>query len=152
MSKKRLYVEELSNIEKSNLKDGWRSGKSSAFRNRCQSILLSNQGYKTEELALIFSVRKRTIYGWIKNWKNHGIMGLITKPGQGRKPILCIENETHTKVVENVVKNAAEKGVNMKDEIIEKLDLKKGFSERTLRRFLQKKTILTRDFVDTVKK
>ena len=55
-------------------------------------------------------------------------------------------------MVENVVKNAAEKGVNMKDEIIEKLDLKKGFSERTLRRFLQKKTILTRDFVDTVKK
>ena len=39
-----------------------------------------------------------------------------------------------------------------KDEIIEKLAMKDGFSNRTLRRFLQKKTTPTRDFVSSVKK
>lgn len=152
MSRKRVYVETLSNIEKSNLTDGWQKGKSPSFRNRCQAMLMSNKGYKSEELSDLFSVSKRTIYDWIKAWKKEGIIGLITKPGQGRKPKLSIDNEEHVKVVETAVKNAAEKGTNMKDEIIEKLELEEDFSDRTLRRFLQKKTMLTRDFVDTVKK
>ena len=151
MSRKRINISELSELEKSNLKDGWKYGKSHSFRNRCQAVLLSSENYNSESLSEIFSVRKDTIYTWIKNWKNHGILGLITKPGQGRKPTLSIENETHVKVVEIAVKNAAEKGVNMKDEIIEKLGLENEFSDRTLHRFLQKKTMHTRDFVDTVK-
>ena len=133
------------------MQDGWAYGKSHAFRNRCQAILLSNVDYNVEELVKIFSVSKNSIYTWIKNWKNHGILGLITKAGQGRKPTLSIENETHVKVVEIAVKNAAEKGVNMKEEIIEKLGLENEFSDRTLHRFLQKKTMRTKDFVDTVK-
>lgn len=151
MSRKRINISELSELEKSNLKDGWKYGKNHSFRNRCQAILLNNENYNSESLAEIFSVRKDTIYTWIKNWKNHGILGLITKSGQGRKPILSIENETHVKVVETAVKNAAVKGVNMKDEIIEKLGLENEFSDRTLHRFLQKKTMGTRDFVATVK-
>ena len=151
MSRKRVNVSELSELEKSNLKDGWQYGKSHAFRNRCQAILLSNDNHNSEVLAQIFSVGKNTIYTWIRNWKRHGIIGLITKPGQGRKPTLSLNNEEHVKVVENAVKNAAERGVNMKEEIIEKLGLENEFSDRTLHRFLQKKTMLTRDFGNTAK-
>ena len=152
MSRKRVNISELSELEKSKLQDGWKYGKSHAFRNRCQAILLSNEDYNSEDLAKIFSVSKNTIYTWLKKWRNQGITGLITQPGQGRKPTLSIDNETHVKVVETAVKNAAEKGINMKEEIIEKLELKDEFSDRTLRRFLQKKTMFTRDFVDTAKK
>ncbi len=152
MSRKRAFVEELLELEISNLTDGWKYGKSHAFRNRCQGVLLSHKGKKIEELSEIFSVSKNTAYTWVKNWKKYGIIGLITKPGQGRKPTLSINNEKHIEVVETAVRNAAEKGVNMKDEIIEKLAMKDGFSNRTLRRFLQKKTTPTRDFVSSVKK
>lgn len=151
-----MNIRELSELEKSNLQDGWTYGKSHAFRNRCQAILLSNEGYNVEELVKIFSVSKNSIYTWIKKWKNQGVTGLITKPGQGRKPTLSIENETHVKVVEIAIKNAAERGVNMKEEIIEKLvpiaiGIENEFSDRTLHRFLQKKSMLTRDFVNTAK-
>lgn len=121
MSRKRVNIIELSELEKSNLKDGWQYGKSYAFRNRCQAILLSNEDYNSEELVKVFSVSQNTIYTWIKKWKNQGITGLITKLGQGRKPTLSIDNEEHVKVIESAVKNAAENGVNMKEEIIEKL-------------------------------
>lgn len=151
MSRKRVNINKLSDLEKSNLQDGWAYGKSHSFRNRCQAILLSNEDYNTEELVKVFSVSKNTIYTWIKKWKNQGITGLITKPGQGRKPTLSLDNETHIKVVETAVKNAAVKGVNMKEEIIEKLGLENEFSDRTLHRFLQKKTMRTKGFVDTVK-
>lgn len=139
MSRKKVFIENLNDTETSTLKEGWKNGKNYAFRNRCQCILMSEKGYDAEALARLFSVRIRTIYSWLNNWKKYGVIGLITKPGQGRKPRLSIHNEEHVKVVEKAVKNAAENGANMADEIIAKLDIKEGFSNRTLRRYLQKK-------------
>ena len=66
-------------------------------------------------------------------------MGLITKPGQGRKPNISIDNKEHVKVLEKAAKNAAEKGTNMLEEVVDKLEIKQGISQRTLRRALKKK-------------
>lgn len=151
MSRKKVFIENLNNTEKTTLEEGWKNGKSYAFRNRCQGILMSYQGHDAETIAKLFSMTKRTVYEWLKNWKKYGIMGLITKPGQGRKPTLSIHNDNHVNVVEKAVKNAAETGTNMTDEILQKLDIKQGFSQRTLRRFLKKRTMLTSDFVDSQK-
>jgi transposase len=147
MGRKKVYIEEITKEEIKMLEAGWKDGKSHAFRNRCQCILLSNKGNDVEELSKIFSVTKETIYEWLKAWKKDGIIGITTKSGQGRIPILSVTNEKHVKVVENAAKQAAEKGINMTEEIVNKLDLKDVFSKRTLRRFLKKKTMPTKDFV-----
>ncbi len=152
MSKNKVFISDITAFELSTLEEGWKHGKSHSFRNRCQCILLSNQGHEVSELSKIFSVRKNTIYIWLRAWKKHGIIGIITKPGQGRHPILSVTNKKHIKVIEDAAKKAAEKGINMSDEIKEKLELKEGFSNRTLRRFLKKKTMPTKGFVDYVKK
>lgn len=152
MSRKKVYIEDLTDTEISTLHEGWKNGKSHDFRNRCQCILMSHQGYDADALSQLFPVTKTTIYEWLKNWKKEGITGLIRTPGQGRKPNLSITNETHVKIVETAVRNAAETGTNMRDEILENLGLEDGFSQRTLRRFLQKKTSLTRGFADSLKK
>ena len=148
MSGKKVFIEGLNDAEISTLTEGWKNGKSHAFRNRCQCVLLSFRGYDVESLCQIFSKNKNTIYEWLRNWNKSGILGIITTPGQGRKPILSMDNAQHVKIIEAAVKNAAETGANMTDEVQQKLDLEGGFSQRTLRRFLQKKSTLTRDFVD----
>lgn len=152
MSRGKIYIKDLTNTEISTLEEGWRNGNSHAFRNRCQCILLSHASYDVSALSELFSVSAKTIYQWLKNWKKHGIIGLITKPGQGRKPKLSLDNEEHVKIVEKAVKDAAENGTNMKAQIIEKLDIKEPFSDRTLRRFLKKRLMPTKDFVDIAKK
>ena len=152
MGRKKVYIEILSDAEKKTLEEGWKNGKSPFFRNRCQCILLSHQKIDVNRLSVIFSVTTTTIYTWLRNWKKDGILGLITQSGQGRKPILSIDNKEHVKVVEKAVKNAAEKGVDMIDEIQKELELEDGFSKDTLRRFLKKKTTVSRDFVNTQKR
>lgn len=147
MSKNKVFIKDLTESELRALREGWEHGKSPAFRNRCQCILLSNQGNEVSELSKIFSIGKNTIYGWLRAWKKYGILGITTKKGQGRPPILSVTNEIHVKVVKDAAKQAAEKGINMTDEIMEKLELKEGFCKRTLRRFLKKKTMPTKGFV-----
>ena len=111
---------------------------------------MSHQGYDAAQLSSIYAVTIYTIYDWIKKWKKDGIEGIKTKSGQGRKPKLSVTNENHIKVVEAVAKEAAEKGVNMVDKVIEKLNIENGLSNRTLQRFLQKKTSLLRGYVENL--
>lgn len=109
---------------------------------------MSNKGQDAKEISTLLSVNKRTVYVWLNNWQKHGIIGLITQPGQGRPPILNVTNENHVKVIKKVAEEAAKKGINMKEKVEEELNLNRPFSQRTLRRFLQKKTMLTNGFVD----
>lgn len=139
MSRKKTIIEDLTDTDFTMLNEGWKNGKSHVFRNRCQCILMSHQGHDVKELSKMFSVRTRTIYTWLNNWRKIGIMGLITKPGQGRKPNISIDNKEHVKVLEKAAKNAAEKGTNMLEEVVDKLEIKQGISQRTLRRALKKK-------------
>ena len=141
MSRKKITITNLTDNEFSTLQEGWKKGKSHAFRIRCQCILMSYQSCDVESIGKICFVNKNTVYAWLKSWKKHGIIGLITKPGQGRKPSLSLDNSTHVKVIEKAVKNAAQNGTNMIAEILEALALEKDFSHKTLRRFLKKKTI-----------
>lgn len=152
MSRKKVFIKNLSDTEITMLEEGWKNGKSHAFRNRCQCILMSFKGYQVQQLSNMFSVQKNTIYIWLRSWKKAGIIGILTKPGQGRKPNLCIDNKEHIKVVKKAAKNAAEKGTNMLNEVISELDLKQDISEKTLRRFLKKKAMVTRGFVEKQKK
>ncbi len=152
MSRKKRFIKDLTEEDLNELKEGRKNGKSYQFRDRCHCIILSFLGFEIKDLSLLFDVGQNTIRIWFDSWEKEGIKGLKNKSGQGRKPKISINNKEQVKVVENAAKNAAEKGVNMLDEIEEKLDIEGGFSQRTLRRFLKKKSMLGKDFVIARKK
>lgn len=152
MSRKKRFIEDLTEENIKELELGRKQGKNYQFRDRCHCIILSHLGFEIKDLAVLFGVRQNTIRSWFDSWEKDGIFGLQNKPGQGRKPKLSIDNQAQNEVVEKAAKNAAERGTNMLDEVEDKLDIKGGLSQATLNRFLKKKSMLGRDYVISRKK
>lgn len=138
MSRKKRYIEKLSEGEKADLEYGKKHGKSEVYRNRCHAILLSNKGYTVDEVMDIFEVVRSTVYNWYNRWDNGGIEGLQTQPGQGRKPSLSIDNAEHVEAVKKAVKKRAEHGANLLATIEEELGMEEQLSMDIVRPFLKK--------------
>ena len=149
MSRKKTFVTELNPAEIAQLEEGKKHGKSDAFRTRCQAILLSNKRYTISEITDILSVSRGSVSTWFSAWKKDGLEGLKTKPGQGRKPLLSMDNKDHIEAVEKAVKKSQEKGVNLLAEVDAQLGLNEGLSMRMLRAFL-KKTVSSSNELDDV--
>lgn len=149
MSRKKTFISNLDTTQIAQLEEGKKHGKSDAFRTRCQAILLSNKGYTTTEISDVLSVSRSSVFKWFSAWKKDGFTGLKTKPGQGRKPLLSINNQDHVKAVEKAVKKSNEKGVNLLAEVDAELGLNEGLSMRMLRAFL-KKTIMSGNGLEDV--
>ncbi len=91
-----FYICNMRNIklidsEITELENAYRNGSKSHFRDRCKSILMSNDGYKVSEIASFFKVRTRTIYSWFNNWEKAGVTGLGIQSGRGPKAVLNSE-------------------------------------------------------------
>ena len=84
----RVNTPKLSVPAREALEKGYRSGKTHAFRQRCQLILLKSEGRRSEEVALIVKMCEPTVNSWTNRYNGEGISGLMTKPGRGRKPVL----------------------------------------------------------------
>lgn len=139
MSRKKRKIRPLQVGELKDLQAGMKSEKSYQFAQRCHAILLSHEGFEVSELVRVFSVSKNTLYTWFKRYENNGISGLKNKPGQGRKPTLCIDNKEHVEAVEKSVNKVNENGGNLLAEVEQELGLDKGLSMKILRSFLKKK-------------
>jgi len=138
MRGKNRFISGLSKIEIKKLELGKKTGKTANFRNRCHGIILSNKAYTAKEIAAILAVGVRTIYNWFNHWESDGIEGLKTKSGQGRKPLLSIDNKEHIKAVDKAVKKRAQTGENILLTIEKELDLKGQMTMNILRPFLKK--------------
>lgn len=138
MSRKKSFIEKLTPEEKKGLEAGKKTGKSSSFRTRCHAILLSNKGYDIGQITDILEVHRSSVYTWFSTWQNQGIEGLKTKPGQGRKAVLHVDNKEHVKAVEKTVEKVAKKGGNLLAEVEKELSLEQGLSQKMLRTFLKK--------------
>jgi transposase len=138
MSKRKRFISALSKIEIKKLKEAKKTGKSSIFRSRCHAILLSNKGFDTNEITKIFDVKILTVYNWFNRWEEGGIEGLKTKSGQGRKPLLSIDNKEHVKAVKKAVKKRAQTGENILLTVEKELDLEGQMSMDILRPFLKR--------------
>ncbi len=99
MSRKKRFIAKLRKKDKKDLNAGWKNGKSISFRTRCHSILLSDRGFTVNEIALFYNVKITSVYSWFNRWETGGYEGLKTRPGQGRKPVLCVDNKEHVRVV-----------------------------------------------------
>lgn len=125
----------LSEAELVTLQEGHKNGSQFQFRNRCFCLILSSQGKSVPELTQFFEVSRITIYSWLDAWDKHGIVGLMNKPGRGRKPILSVQNSEQVKQV----KAAIRKNPQSVKAALAELESKIGseMHPETLKRFLK---------------
>lgn len=128
---KKKFIE-LSDSEKITLQEGEKNGKAATFRQRCQCLRLSGEGYQVKELAQVFRVSEIGVYNWFKRWEKGGIVGLRDKPGRGRKPILRAEDLA---VIKEKVQENAQRLKIARQKLKEEVG--REFSTKTLKRFLK---------------
>lgn len=93
----------LSEGEVLTLREGEKNHQKAYFRHRCSSLLLSNRGYKVEEIARIFEVRTHTVRFWMNQWETHGIAGLSIGKGRGRKGAICLSDVSLEEAIQEQV-------------------------------------------------
>ena len=128
---KHIKVLELTEADRLKLEKDYQNDPTHNYRIKCKSILLKSSGKYASEIAEIFNVTIPTIYAWIKRYKESGIKGLETRPGQGHKPIMdCSDEELVRKAIEE-----DRQSVSKAREVWEKASGKKA-SDITFKRFL----------------
>lgn len=129
----RIKTLKLSEAERTELEQGYREGKSYAFRKRCQTMLLKSEERRSKEVAAILGCHEVSVNNWLKRFEAEGITGLKTKPGRGRKPIL--DGEADVEAVKKAVEANRQRLSVAKAEL--ETELGKNFSTRTLERYIK---------------
>jgi transposase len=124
------------------LENGYRNGKSHAFRKRCLLVLHKTEQRTSNEVGAIVGLHQVSVNQWLNRYEKEGINGLRTKPGRGRKPI--IDPEKDVEKVRKAVKQERQRLSAAKHLLETELD--KEFSLKTLKRFLKKTTADTNVF------
>ena len=130
---------DLNSLQQHDLEQGYRSGQSHAFRQRCQLVLLKSEGRTSEQVGHLLKMHPVTVNNWLTRYQSEGIAGLSTKPGRGRKPIF--EPARDLEQVRQAV--VAERQRLSQAKVLLEQQLGKGFSLKTLKRFLKKLTAAT---------
>ena len=137
MSRPKKFVEKLSTEEIATLEQGQKYGPSPDFRQRCQGILLSHQGYEMKQISDILGCGYLAVTRWIKKWETTGLGGLIRKSGQGRPRKLLLNDPEHVATVKEVTKEHAQNSRQILEEVKTKLEIT-NLSTKSLHRFLKK--------------
>lgn len=127
-------IVQLSDSQREALEDGYRNGKSHAFRERCQMILLKSEKRTSAEIARFLDCHKITVHEWVKRFEAEGIEGLKMRPGRGRRAILQVSTDLSR--VRAAVQRSRQRISLAKAEL--EAELEKPFSTATLKRFLKK--------------
>ena len=125
----------LSEVELKTLQEGHKNHLQFQFRNRCQCLILSNQGMTVSQLSKLFEISDITVYSWFDRWEKKGLSGLLNKPGRGRKLILSLQNSTHVKSVKSAVAKNPQSVKQVVAELETALDTE--MSTDTVKRFLK---------------
>jgi len=124
---------ELIDEQRAALENGYRNGKSHAFRERCQMILLKSEKRTAAEITDILGGCEVVVNNWVKRFEAEGIKGLETRAGRGRKAIL---EKADLAAVRAAVKENRQRIGQARGEL--ERSLGKQFSPTTLKRFLKK--------------
>lgn len=124
---------ELTEEQRAELEHGYQSGATHVFRQRCHMVLLKAEHRRSVDVAAILGVCAQTVNGWLWRYKEAGITGLATQPGQGRRSIL---HETEdAAAVRAAVADHRQRIALARAELENQVG--KRFSDKTLRRFLK---------------
>jgi len=104
-------------------------------RQRAKCIVLSNKGFDINELVDIFDVHLNTIYNWLGNWEEYGLISLYNSKGRGRKPKITSDIELYTR-------DLVKENPKQLKKVVAKLETEKGVkvSTRTIKRLIKKNT------------
>lgn len=105
-------------------------------RVHAHALLLLNKGKSIQEVAEIFDVTQRSVYIWIKKFKNEGVASLSRKAGAGRKTIL---DESYKGIIEEEICKYPHQPKKAYAMSLEKLTVQ--LSYKTFKRFLKKYSI-----------
>lgn len=98
----KIKVIQLTDQQRLQLDEGFRQGKSHAYRMRCRAILLKSAGLTSKQVRLQTEMTNISVNSWVKRFEADGIKGLETRPGRERKPIMdSSDEETVRKAIEN---------------------------------------------------
>lgn len=131
MGKTRIVI--LTDEQRQVLEKGYQNGNSHAFRKRCHLVLLKSEKRSSEEVSKILKMSEPSVNTWLNRYESEGIVGLFTKKGRGRKPILNIE--TDETVVRDAIKVERQRLTETQAIIAQKLN--QEFSTKTLKLFLK---------------
>lgn len=124
---------ELTDEQRAELEHGYQHGETHGFRQRCHMVLRKADNRRSVDVAEILGVCAQTVNGWLWRYKQAGLTGLQTQPGQGRRPIL---RETEdAAAVRSAVADHRQRIAVARAELEDRVG--KRFSEKTLRRFLK---------------
>jgi transposase len=73
------------------------TGEPAYLRERAAGLLKIAAGSPPHKVAQSGLLKKRkpdTVYAWLRQYREHGVMGLRHKPGKGRKPVFAPLSET----------------------------------------------------------
>lgn len=126
----------LNEAEIVTLEEGVKNHKKAYFRMRCESLLLSNRGYKIEEIARLFEVRTHTVRFWMNRWENHGIVGLQIAKGRGRKAGICLADVSLVEALEAQVALHPQSLETVGEQIKQQRDI--SLSKGQIKAFLKK--------------
>jgi transposase len=90
---------QLSKSERITLEAGYKNHIKSHVRQRCQALLLSDEGWQVKQVAKLHHTRTRTIYTWMNRWTDLGIVGMMILPGRGLKPKLSVQDQAVVQLV-----------------------------------------------------
>lgn len=130
---------ELSRAEREELEQGYRSGRSHAFGQRCQLVLLKSEGRTSAQVGDLLKLNPVTVSSWLTRYQAQGVAGLETRPGRGRKPVLDPVRDLE-QVRQAVVGERQRLG---QAKLLLEQQMAKEFSLKTLRRFLKKLSAAT---------
>lgn len=77
------------------------NGNSKQERTRAGAMLLSNNNVHLNDIAKIYNVTTRSVFGWFKDFKDTGIPSLKCKKGRGRK--LLLNADKHKEIIKKYI-------------------------------------------------
>jgi transposase len=135
MSRKDKHID-LIDAEIVTLQQGSKYHPKPEFREKCRALLLNQAGVTIQQIATHLAVNHNSVGSWIKLWETVGIVGLNRKAGQGRVPILSLNNAIHTQYLNNAVEVHAQNVKAIQAQLVKELAL--PMSSDTVKRFLKK--------------
>lgn len=105
-SYRKIKVIRLTDQQRLHLEEGFRQGKSHAYRMRCRAVLLKSTGLTSEQVGTQTEMTHISVNSWVKRFESEGVKGLETRPGRGRKPIMDrSDEEAVCKAIENDIQS-----------------------------------------------
>lgn len=98
----KIKIIQLTEQQRLQLEDGFRQGKSHAYRMRCRAVLLKSTGLTSEQAGVQTGMTHISVNSWVRRFEAEGLKGLETRPGRGRKPIMdCTDEAAVRQAIEN---------------------------------------------------